>query len=29
MWNLRNKAENHRGRKEEMKQDKTREGEKP
>ena len=28
MWNLRNKAENHRGREEKMKQDETREGDK-
>ena len=29
MWNLRNKAEDHRGRDEKMKQDETREGDKP
>ena len=29
MWNLRNKAEDHGGREEEMKQDETREGDKP
>ena len=29
MWNLRNKAEDHRGREEKMKQDETREGDKP
>ena len=28
MWNLRNKAEDHRGKEEKMKQDKTREGDK-
>ena len=28
-WNLINKAEDHRGREEKMKQDKTREGDKP
>ena len=29
MWNLRNKAEDYWGREEKMKQDKTREGDKP
>ena len=29
MWNLRNKAEDHRGREDKMKQDETREGDKP
>ena len=29
MWNLRNKAEDHRGREGKMKQDVTREGDKP
>ena len=29
MWNLRNKAEDHRGIEEKMKQDETREGDKP
>ena len=29
VWNLRNKAEDHRGREEKTKQDETREGDKP